>query len=302
MAGTSFRDRSRGSAFANGAAGTRQIGVYDAIRRHWGFVLAPVVLLCVIAVAVAAKRPPNYHAEARLNVGGFNITSQEVPGFVGGAIQLATTYSRAVYAPVVLKQVQKKVHKSRAEVMSELSASPVADSPIIRVDAESKDKAEAMAAANAAGQGIAGYATRLARSNPDSGRLLRAYRHAIREQRQARAKHGPNSVQMDLATLRVRTLAGLYGQSVGGQASSNVVQMLAPALSASSDRGSFLQRLIAAAILGGLAIGALLAVLVARAQAEDEPPAGSRNGRRWVRAAPRPEPSSAESAASLHAE
>ena len=266
------------------------VGIYDAVKSHWGLVLLPVLLLCAAAVAIGLHRAPKYHAEARLNVGGFNITTQAVPGFAGGAIQLATAYSRAVYSPAVLNPVSKRTHRTLAHLMSEVSASPVADSPIIRVDASSKDRKETIEVANATAREISLYATRLARSNPDSKRLLKKYLEAVRQRRAARRKHGADSTEADLAVLRTRTLASLYGQSLGGQASTNVVQVLAPALTASSDRGSVLQRLIAGALLGGLAIGVLLAVLIARSAPRRRPVRQVRSAVRPVRGAPRSDP------------
>jgi capsular polysaccharide biosynthesis protein len=265
------------------------VGVYDAVRQYWQVVLLPVVALCAVAVVLAQHRAPTYHAEARLNVGGFNITAQEVPGFAGGAIQLATTYSRAVYSPSVLRPVAKRLHRSRARIMSEVSASPVAESPVIRVDGSSKSRKEAIAVANATAHAITSYAVKLARSNPDSSRLLRQYVAARKKQLAAQRKHGLSSTQADRAALRARTLASLYGFSVGGQASSNVVQVLAPALTASNDRASVRQQYLAGALLGGLAIGVLLAMLMARSEALGPESRGLRNGRPVPRAAPRPE-------------
>jgi len=260
-----FRDDQNGGArFVARRSEGNPIGVYDAIRRYWPAVLLPVLALCGVALVLAQNRAPTYHAEARLNVGGFNITAQEVPGFAGGAIQLATTYSRAVYSPSVLKPVAKKLHRKPERIMSEVSASPVGDSPVIRVDASSKNQAEAIAVANATAKAITSYAVTLARSNPDSSRLLREYAAARKKQLAAQRKHGLNSTQADLAGLRSRTLATLYGYSVGGQASSNVVQLLTPALTASNDRSSVREQYLAGALLGGLAIGLLLAMLIAR--------------------------------------
>ena len=51
----------------------------------------------------------------------------------------------------------------------------------------------------------------------------------------------------------------LYQVSVGGQATTNAVQLLTSASTTSSDRQAFLERLLAGAILGGLALGVALA-------------------------------------------
>ena len=75
-------------------------------------------------------------------------------------------------------------------------------------------------------------------------------------------------------------LAGVYGDAASGwEHVSNVLQILAPANSAASDRSSMAQKLLFIAALAGLSIGMALAV---RASARDllEEPA------RQVRAAP----------------
>jgi len=264
--------------------------------------LLPVLALCGLAVVLAQHRPPTYTAEARLNVGGFNITAQEVPGFAGGAIQLATTYSRAVYSPDVLSPVAKKLHRTPARIMSEVTASPVGDSPVIRVDGASKNRAEAIAVANATARAITSYAVKLARSNPDSSRLLREYAAARKRQRAAQLKHGAGSSQADLAALRSRTLATLYSYSVGGQASSNVVQVLTPALGASSDRNSIRQQYLAGALLGGLAIGVLLAMLIARSEERRAESASPRKVWAAPRAASRPQEPQPERPEPVHTE
>ena len=64
----------------------------------------------------------------------------------------------------------------------------------------------------------------------------------------------------DSAKLRATVLAGVYGNAKRVGATSNVLQILAPANSASSDRSSMAQKLFFIAALAGLSIGMALAV------------------------------------------
>jgi uncharacterized protein involved in exopolysaccharide biosynthesis len=65
----------------------------------------------------------------------------------------------------------------------------------------------------------------------------------------------------DIARLKAQTAGALYQQSVAGQATMNLVQKLAPAAPATSDRNSVLQQFLAGGLIAGLLIGVGLAVL-----------------------------------------
>jgi hypothetical protein len=250
--------------------------VLRAVTRYWYLVLLPVLALSGAAVAIAMTRAPVYTAEARLNVGGFNITAQSLPGYAGGAAVLATAYSRAAYAHPVIGPVASALGRSEDQIASMINASPVKDSPIIRVEAQSKNSGEAVRVANMSAVNLQRYATVLARSNPDAQRLFKDYKAAARDYRTAalraaRAHRTRKNVEaadtnLDLAQLKKTATATLYGTSLGGQATTNAVQLLNPAHSTTSDRRAVLERLLAGAILGGLAIGVALAFLRARAR------------------------------------
>lgn len=248
--------------------------VVGSMMRYWYLVLLPMLLLGGAAVAIAMKRDPTYTAETRLNVGGFNVSAASLPGFAGGAYLLTNAYSRAAYADQVLGPVAKRTGLSKQAVASKISASPVKDSPIIRVEAESKIKPRAIVMANQTAEALQRYAVVLARSNPDTKRLFRRFKRAsheftVAEKRAIRAhtkRRGEEAADtaFELARLRRNSTASLYQTSLGGQATTNAVQILAPARTAESDRRSVLERLLAAGLLGGLAIGIALAYVRGR--------------------------------------
>jgi hypothetical protein len=248
--------------------------VLGSALRYWYLVLLPMLALAGAAVAIGLQRSPTYKAETRLNVGGFNISAQSLPGFAGGAYLLSNAYSRAAYADSVLDPVAKKSGRTKAQIASAITASPVKDSPIIRVEAEANSAGLAVLIANLTAKNLQRHAVELARSNPDSRRLFKDFKRAshgyreavLRWQRAHRRHRGEDSADtnLELARLRKNSTASLYQTSLGGQATTNAVQILSPARGATSDRRAVLERLLAAGLLGGFAIGVGLAYLFGR--------------------------------------
>jgi len=110
--------------------------------------------------------------------------------------------------------------------------------------------------------------------NPDSARLLAKYQRSSLERSRigealARAKAGTPapgtlddlSARYAAATLEMRTLSGLYRSSQEGQASTDVLQVISPATSASSDAGAFRQRLLFVGLVAGLVAGLALVLM-----------------------------------------
>jgi hypothetical protein len=184
--------------------------------------------------------------------------------------QLAVAYSRAIDATAVVEPVARKTGLSPAEVADRVSATPVQGSPVIRVRATSGDPAEARVLADGASQALVNYAVELNSGNDQSSGLFRRYVRASEDYRSARIAAGrvkstsprfkQAQVRADVALLKQRTAGALYQQSLAGQATTNLVQRLAPAAPATDDRSSVLQRLIAGALIAGLLIGVGLAV------------------------------------------
>jgi hypothetical protein len=130
--------------------------------------------------------------------------------------------------------------------------------------------------ADAAADSLVDYAVELNSGREVSGDLLRRYRAAAGEYRDAilkasRAGRGARrerlETRVDTAKLRRDTLGFLYSQSQAGQATVHLVQKLAPAAAAESDRREVLQDYVAAALIAGLLIGVGLAVARANAVA-----------------------------------
>lgn len=241
-----------------------------AVRRNLPIVVLPVLLLVGVAVAIGLLRDPTYTSEARLNVGGLSLTQQSIPGYTTAVESLAVAYSRAIDAPAIVRPAARASGLSPTEVADSVSATPVQDSPVIRIRATSSDPDEAVKLAQAAAGALVEYAFQLNSGTTQSVPLRRRFLAASRNLRSAHAASArlkPNTprwraaqTEEDLARLQMQTAAALYQQSQAGQSTTNLVQRLAPAAPATSDRDSVLQQLAAAGLIAGLLIGVGLAV------------------------------------------
>jgi uncharacterized protein involved in exopolysaccharide biosynthesis len=248
-----------------------RLGVLEAIRRSIPLVILPVLLLVGAAVAYGLYREPTYTSEARLNVGGLNLTTQTLAGYTTAVQQLAVAYSRAIDATPVVDPVARKLDLSAEDVARRVSATPIEGSPVIRVRATAKNGPAARKLADATAGSLVKYAIELNTGSEQSARLLRNFRAETRRMEAAGARaqrlgldnkrYKALKTREDIARLKAQTAGALYQRSVAGQATRNLVQKLAPAAPATSDRNSVLQQFIAGALVGGLLIGVGLAVL-----------------------------------------
>jgi uncharacterized protein involved in exopolysaccharide biosynthesis len=250
---------------------------WRVIRRRPIWFAAPLVACLVLAVALAAVRSPTYTANARLGIGRINVTTYSIPGFVGASKDLAVAYSRSIKATGVTVPLARARHTTPGQINAHLSASPIPESPIIVVTATGRSDRSAIQLANAAQSELVAYVKRLNRVNPDSARLLAEYQRSSLERSRiadelARAKAAvpPPGALDDLnakyaaASLEMKTLSGLYRSSQEGQAATDVLQVISPATSASSDAGAVRQRLLFVGLLAGLVAGVALALLMER--------------------------------------
>lgn len=251
-----------------------------ALRRRPLLFLAPVVVLAALAVAYGLAREPRYTAEARVTVGQLSVSTQGVPGFVSAASALSSAYARAVDAPAVVRTAARAAHVSRAAARDAVSASPIADTPLFRVEAETSSERESVRLANGAAGGVIAYVRGLNRRGDVRAGIRRRYaRISERVQRLALARstarrafdRSPTTAarraledasgQLASAQLEQRALQNVYGGAVQGVSAANLLQLLAPATAASSDRGSVLQKAVVTGVLAGLVIGAALCLL-----------------------------------------
>ena len=247
-----------------------RLGLLDALRRSVLLLILPVILCVGGVVAYGLLREPTYTSEARLNVGGLNLTLQSIDNYTAAVAQLAVAYSRAIDATAVTRPVAAQTGLSRAEVARRISATPLQGSPVIRVHATANDGGEARRLADAAAAALVDYAFELNSGTEQSQPLLRRYRVASRRYRRAQARSSElpldaparqrAEVREDTARLKQQVAGALYQQSLAGQATTGLVQRLAPAAPATNDRWSVMQQLVAGGLIAGLLIGIGLAV------------------------------------------
>lgn len=257
-----------------------------SVRRHWFLVLVTVLVFVGAGAAVGLVRDPVYTARAKLTVGRINLSA---PGALSGYSQasqaLASGYSRAVDADAVVLPVAREANRSAQSIRDHISASPVPESPVFRVQATGEDKADTIRLANLASSSLLAYLTDLNRSTPDSTRLYARYEsaarrvnsHRVTQKRLAEiiaASKTPSSelraalvrskTAADAAALRAQALRQAYVTSLASQSNTELVQLLAPATTAPSDRRAKLELALFAGLVAGLLVGAGLASLRTR--------------------------------------
>jgi capsular polysaccharide biosynthesis protein len=245
------------------------VGPWQATLRHPFLVL--VVLLAFVggAVAIALTREPEYTAESRVNVGRINVPAYTLQGVIIGNQSLAQSYSRAIGAPDVVNAAARAAHVSPTTAVSNLTATPVPQSTVIRIKATSGSERAAVRLANGASRGLRAYVIRLNRNAQATG-VLADYQRALRAAASARKRVDTATTdrareratfKLQAAELKAKTLGQQYQVQAGAEAPPNLVQALAPAVSATSDFDSRLQELLLIAAVAGLCVGIALALL-----------------------------------------
>jgi capsular polysaccharide biosynthesis protein len=274
--------RSGGVEGARESRHTRPIDALTAVRRHWFIALVPVILFVAGAVALGTKRAPRYTTTANLSVGHVYLSNPAgIPTILDATESLAAVYSRAIGSAAVLRDTRSRLRKQNAPPVSgSLNATPIPDSPLIKVSAVSSSPRAAIALANAGASSLADYVNGQVRDNDNSVPLAGRYRKAALEYRQRVAtrdrltrQYGRDRTRKnkdaldraaaatDTALLTREALRASYENAVQGGTSSIGVDVFSLASAASSDRSKKMQLYVFIGLLGGLAAGAALALL-----------------------------------------
>jgi hypothetical protein len=261
----------------------RGIGLLGALRRFWFVALIPVVLLVGAAVKLGLSRPEQYKATAVLSVGQvYGTTPAGIPSVLQATETLASVYSRTIHAGDVRRDVAHRLARQSIRAGGSLDATPIPDSPLIRVTAESESPRAAVALANTGSAALSAYVERQSRPNSTS-ELIHQYqdadlsyqrRLAASERAQRRydaARNRKNKAARDdaraaanTALLRRDALGATYQNSAQGETANPSVELFAPATGAVGDRWSVMQILVFVGAIGGIAAGAALALLLAQ--------------------------------------
>lgn len=249
--------------------------------------LLPVVTFLLPAIFVSFARTPTYTAEARMLVGGFDVESQAVPGFVEAARTLAETYSRLVETELIVEPVAEALGLDPSEVAGHISATSVPESSIIRVEGSASNSEAAIAFAQAAAIALEDYTGGRGAGTDDAA--LDEYEQAVLELRSAEAEEqrlsaatgaGAADVQAQAAAaserarLRVDSLRAQYAGTGSGRSSQ--VQLIGQATDTGSDRQSTLMLAVGASVILGLIAGMALVTAVVNREVAASREAGAR--------------------------
>lgn len=251
-----------------------------AARRHWFVALLPVLLFVGGALALGMKRPARYKATSNLSVGHVYVSNPVGIATIIDATQaLAAVYSRAIHSGEVLQDTRRRLGEG-SSVSGSFNATPLPNSPLIKVTAESSSARGAVALANSSADALALYVNRQVRDNSASTTLSDRYREAALSYRQStdtrdrlqrrferdetranKEARDRAAAVADTALLKREALRASYEQAVQGGTTSIGVETFSRAAGATSDRRSMTQILVFVGLLGGLAAGAALALM-----------------------------------------
>ena len=243
--------------------------------RHPFLVIVPLLVCVAAGLFIGFAREPVYTASARLSVGRIDVNAPgALAGFSSATQSLASAYSRAVDADPVVGSVASLVQLSADSVRSRVSASPIPDSPVFLVEAKTPTASQSVRLANASADALIKYVQELNRANPDSVRLFDQFQEAsaeyarrMRAERMLKAQLGRSTGvaeavgATEAALLRRETLRTAYLTSQQGQAQTSLIQRLALASDADSDRLRWLQISGFGGLLAGLVMGLGLATI-----------------------------------------
>jgi hypothetical protein len=258
-----------------------RVGVLTAVRRHWFTALVPVLLFVGAAVALGLKRTPQYTATANLSVGAVFVNNPAgISSVIQGTESLASVYSRVIGANAVVEETKRRLAGRYVVDARQVSATPIPESPMIKVTAAAESEGEAVALANAASAALADYANRRDRTDDEAAaisdlyeRAALRYRKRLDESRKRREEYESDptaenrrardraAAAADTALLQRDALLTTYQNAVQGSSSKPPLEVFREATTASTDRYVRLQVLVFTGLVGGLLAGAALALM-----------------------------------------
>jgi capsular polysaccharide biosynthesis protein len=256
-------------------------GLMMAVRRHWITALIPVVVLVAAAVRLGLERTPRFTATANVAVGPVFVDSPVgMASALQGTESLVSVYSRLIDANAVMDDTSRRLGRDALPESWTVSATPIAESPIVKVTAVAASERQAIELVNAASASLVRYVNREGNADDDATAIARLYsRAALRFRQRAEvrnrltARHERDrtaanrrardraAAAADTALLRRDGLLSRYQTAVQGVSATPPLRVLTSATEARSDRYTTLQILVFVGLLGGLAAGAALALL-----------------------------------------
>jgi capsular polysaccharide biosynthesis protein len=268
------------------------VGPLTAMLQRPMLVIAIVAVCAGAGVALGLLRAPTYSAESRLGVGGTDIDSQALPGYVAATQSLAGSYARAIDSDAVLVSLSRATGEPAAVLAGRVSASPVAESSVIRVASTSTGPADAVRLANAAAGALVRYVQGLGTSSAESRKVLDDLRAAsLRVERLDRARRylrarsastssaaiqrrlQDNAADASAAEAEVKALGARYQNAQQTMPKNDFINLLSSARAAASDRRSALELRAFTGTVAGLLLAAALATALANRRPDSGPAA-----------------------------
>lgn len=282
-----------------------------ALRAHKAIALLLVVLGAAVGMVYALQAPRTYTAEVRLSVDGESLTAQAVPGFALASQELAANYARYVNNAEAQTSLDEDLGVELGSVR-EVTASPIPESNVIRIEVTARGENIAVRAASQIAESLMDRVNAPDGRQADADAALEEFTRLSTEVTQAeqaslaaddvlnnalgRASSGSPRPGDDIPELRNAAAAAAarlsvlevqqeavgqrYQTLVGEVDNAARLTVAIPATSRGDDRLVAAQRYV----LLGLAVGAVLATLVAIALERRR--AGSSAGRASAPARP----------------
>lgn len=153
---------------------TQRLTPLAAARRHLPLAVLAVLIGTALGVGLAISRPPTYSAEARLAVGSTSLTAQAVPGYALAAQELAANYARYVNNAEEQSALQRDLHLGAGAIAS-VSASPIPESNVVRIEVTGSKEATAVAAAARVATSLIHLVNNSAAANTTAADILKQY-------------------------------------------------------------------------------------------------------------------------------
>ena len=124
-----------------------------ALRRHKPMAVLAVLTAAAIGAGSALLVPTDYLAETRLAVGGNDLAAQAVPGFALASQEMAANYARYVNNAQEQSALESDLG-IRAGAVEEVSASPIPQSNVVRIEVTARTPEAAVSAAAAVAKSL----------------------------------------------------------------------------------------------------------------------------------------------------
>jgi capsular polysaccharide biosynthesis protein len=191
----------------DGRGGRHGVG-YESIGRsglnHPVLVGVIAVIGLLVGTAVGYKHPPTYTADAQLIVGrAASLAQDQIPGLAVAEAQLASDYARLGSSTDVIAAAEANLHVT--SLPGTLSASPVAQSSTIDVQATAPSEAGALNLANAGAAALETVVTAVTNDNQaELAPIQDAFEKADSEYQQA-------TTQVNMLQHQLNTFLGELG-------------------------------------------------------------------------------------------